>query len=412
MSRKPRNGAKPRNVLIVTAGLAPAVVTETVWALLQPREQPRFVPDEIVICTTARAAPLFKRELCREHGRLDELCKDLGVPPLSAICRVEPLPGADDIRSAEDATLFADAMTRLVRDYTSEPSTRIHMSIAGGRKTMSFHAGVAMCMFGRIGDEISHVLVRPAELEQCDGFFWPTSYPSKATHRHTKAVYSGRYPDAQVDLNMMPYIRTRSHTPASLLTSGASSYSDYVAELNALAEGGVLRLDLEQRTITYAGLKPLHLNAQHFALYWVMAVWAKKQVAGASAGDQVGVDHHGWLIKKALDDPETYRKRYKWPINPRELYNEIYLGATGADSDNRKVDFAQARTRLIDELQNWVTTPELADRLGAPQDRFLRTRSMGLKVTPDQIVLVPEIYGRPRARDEVLRANRLASDGR
>ena len=44
-----------RHVLVVTLGLSPAVVTETLWAMLNPRQgEARVVVDEVHVLTTAR----------------------------------------------------------------------------------------------------------------------------------------------------------------------------------------------------------------------------------------------------------------------------------------------------------------------------------------------------------------------
>ena len=65
----------------------------------------------------------------------------------------------DDARSREDQEALGDFIIAKVAELTSDPKTCIHASIAGGRKTMTFYLGYAMSLFGRIQDELSHVLV-------------------------------------------------------------------------------------------------------------------------------------------------------------------------------------------------------------------------------------------------------------
>ncbi|MBF4102237.1 hypothetical protein INT80_01850 [Gallibacterium anatis] len=45
----------------------------------------------------------------------------------------------------------------------------MHVSIAGGRKTMGFFAGYALSLYGRAQDSLSHVLVS-AEYEAIQNF--------------------------------------------------------------------------------------------------------------------------------------------------------------------------------------------------------------------------------------------------
>ena len=56
----------------------------------------------------------------------------------------------------------ADFITEQVRQITADPAASLHVSIAGGRKTMGFYAGYALSLFGRAQDQLSHVLVSPS----------------------------------------------------------------------------------------------------------------------------------------------------------------------------------------------------------------------------------------------------------
>jgi CRISPR-associated protein (TIGR02584 family) len=67
-----------------------------------------------------------------------------------------------DIRTDADNVAFADFITEQVREITADPATILHISIAGGRKTMGFYAGYALSLFGRAQDHLSHVLVSPS----------------------------------------------------------------------------------------------------------------------------------------------------------------------------------------------------------------------------------------------------------
>ena len=64
-----------------------------------------------------------------------------------------------DIRSPEDNLSAADQVAKLIRELTNDPDRQLHVSLAGGRKTMSFYLGYALSIFGRDDDRLSHVLV-------------------------------------------------------------------------------------------------------------------------------------------------------------------------------------------------------------------------------------------------------------
>ena len=52
-------------------------------------------------------------------------------------------------------------ITNLIRAFTADPESALHVSIAGGRKTMGFFLGYALSLYGRAQDKLSHVLVSP-----------------------------------------------------------------------------------------------------------------------------------------------------------------------------------------------------------------------------------------------------------
>ena len=85
------------------------------------------------------------------------------MPPAAA--RRHPQP-ADN-----DAT--ADAITERLRAFTADPETALHVSIAGGRKTMGYYLGYALSLFGRPQDRLSHVLVSPP-FESHPQFYYPS----------------------------------------------------------------------------------------------------------------------------------------------------------------------------------------------------------------------------------------------
>jgi hypothetical protein len=105
---------------------------------------------------------------------------------------------------------------------TADAADQVHVSLAGGRKTLGFFAGYALSLFGRPQDRLSHVLVN-APYESHPGFFYPTPYSN---------IIYGQPPDprpldsrdALVTLADIPFVRLRHGLPASLL-SGRASFS-------------------------------------------------------------------------------------------------------------------------------------------------------------------------------------------
>ena len=156
-----------RDVLVITLGKTPQVVTETIWALLS-RANP-FVPTAIHLVTTESGRQLCQARLTGADGPLARVYEHFGLLPVEPILHL-PRDAAGfemrDVRTEAENAAFANTLTLLVRQIASDPGTRLHVSLAGGRKTMSAYAAAAISLFGRDRDELSHVLVEPAMLEQ------------------------------------------------------------------------------------------------------------------------------------------------------------------------------------------------------------------------------------------------------
>jgi hypothetical protein len=141
---------------------------------------------------------------------------------------------------------MADGITEWIRTLTVDPATSLHVSIAGGRKTMGFYAGYALSLYGRSQDRLSHVLVS-ADYESHPQFYYPTPYP--------QVIYGNdptRKPldtqNAEVMLADIAFVRLR-HGLDNALLQGKSSFSQSVAKAQQVLGPPLLSIDLKQRTI-------------------------------------------------------------------------------------------------------------------------------------------------------------------
>ena len=145
------------DVLIVTGGLTPQVVTATVYALslAYKKHGPQsFLPMRIICVVTGNVAERFGSHL---ENALSRLAEDVGLsvtwgPLIIAVPKTASGDHLADVRTDDDAVLFGDFISELVRNETSDPQSRVYLSLAGGRKTMSFHGGAAMGLWARPQD--------------------------------------------------------------------------------------------------------------------------------------------------------------------------------------------------------------------------------------------------------------------
>lgn len=199
--------------LVAVTGMSPQVITETLYAMNRNGDA---WPDRLTVITTARGRERIWKGL-QEDGYLARLCHELGRPPLAFghkdILVVPDAAGreVEDARSSVDHEAMADFITDSIRDFTADEDVRLHASIAGGRKTMTFYLGYAMSLFGRHTDQLSHVLVSEPYEGRPD-FYFPTRESCLLAQREgDRAPLDAR--DAEVILADIPFVRQRSQLP-------------------------------------------------------------------------------------------------------------------------------------------------------------------------------------------------------
>lgn len=397
-----------REILIVTGGMTPQVVTETVHALAGRA----IVPAKIICVVTSSVAPRFARPL---EQALERLRRQLGVdadwkrrdaawPETPTGLFVEFPHHADDspvsdIRSDVDATRFADFISEVVRVESSDEDARIHLSLAGGRKTMSFHGGAALSLFGRLHDELSHVLVHPQDFEACPDFWFPTTKndwidgSGRDNPSGKPAAKRLNARDARIELGLIPFLRMRDNLPA-WARSQRLDYASYVKQAQAVNRRLQLELVTSQRLVRIVGVDEFMLGNREFALYQLMAEWCQLRRSGAGLNG-IGPHHEGWLTPDMLHEPHRYHPNAVERFT--EIYKETFVGPTepappvyvnpGDDPErveDNKGYFSPIKSRLIDALQKRLHIPELADRFGAPL-KPRRPARFGLGLTPDEI---------------------------
>lgn len=261
-----------RRILLAVTGLSPQVVTETVYALTQ-KSNPAFVPTEIHLVTTAEGAERARLTLLAERpGWFHRLREDYRLPEIAfGEETIHVLHGEDgrplaDIKTREDNQKVADYLLSVIRELTTDPSGTLHVSIAGGRKTMGFYAGYALSLMGRPQDRLSHVLVE-SPYESNQQFYYPTPY------RH---VIFTPPPDsrpldaskAEVHLAEIPFVRLRYGLDDRLL-KGNATFSEVVSEAQKLVGPPSLLIDLDQKCVVAGGEKA-HLPPVQLAfLSWL-----------------------------------------------------------------------------------------------------------------------------------------------
>lgn len=254
----------PRKILVAVSGMSPQIITETLYALHTARQ---WVPDEVHLVTTSEGRKNADLQLLHGDGYFHRLLRDYRLTkPIhfneSTIYVIRDADGEElrDLRTPGDNEAAADFICEIIRKLTEMPDTELHVSLAGGRKTMGFYAGYALSLFGREQDRLSHVLVSE-EYESLTDFFYPTPKKHPIYKRDGKGMLDAA--KAEVWLADIPFVRLRSKLPESLL-AGHHSFSKVIELARRATEKPHLKLYPRQRKFELNGiagkLRPIEMG--------------------------------------------------------------------------------------------------------------------------------------------------------
>lgn len=257
------------SILLAITGLTPQVVTETLYAL---HDQGASLPSAVHILTTAEGGQRARLTLIND-GWLARFCHDYHLPqPEFTETSIHVLRRANgealtDIRTEADNQAMADGITEWIRTFTADPDADLHVSIAGGRKTMGFYAGYALSLYGRARDRLSHVLVSP-DYESHPQFYYPTPY-SHVIYGNDPSRKPLDTQSAKVMLADIAFVRLR-HGLDQALLEGKTSFSQSVAAAQQALGPARLIIDPKTRQFIAHG-KAVRLSPADLAFYlWLL----------------------------------------------------------------------------------------------------------------------------------------------
>jgi CRISPR-associated protein (TIGR02584 family) len=360
-----------RRILLAVTGLSPQIVTETLYALCV-KQTPPWVPDEVHLITSQEGA---------ERARLDLL--DPGKGQFYAFCRDYPQASGidfcadyihtmtrangtalDDIRTPEDNALAADAIHAKVQSLTADPANELHVSIAGGRKTMGFYLGYCLSMYAREQDKLSHVLVSEP-FEGLPDFYFP---PKEGVLLHLRDGRPIHTDHARVMLAEIPFLRLRQILPSGALHP-EQSFSDAVAATQTHLEKPVLTLYVDERKLR-CGKRELVLPPLRFAFYLWMAERARHELEP---------------IRYTDADPEEFLRCYARIVGRDAVAYENAVkrfGKEGISEEFIEQNRSKIKRVLTRELALFATPYQIAPFGARPLTRY------GLNIAPEAIRII------------------------
>jgi CRISPR-associated protein (TIGR02584 family) len=374
-----------REILVAVAGLTPQVVTETLYYLTQKRDPPLAIAEIYVLTTQRGRQRILTDLLTPDGGHFHALCGEYDIDPTTitfdadhiyAFTDVAGIP-LDDIRTAADSAAVADQILALIRRLTDDLTTRLHCSLAGGRKTQSALLGFALQLYGRPQDTLLHVLVDEAFEGHAD-FFYPSRQPRLIQTR------DGRQLDARtarVDVAEIPYVRLRTKLFGDQFTP-ATGFDQVIAHaqhtLDLLPNLEVLLIAPKNRRI-YIGKVEIPLRPIELVFYTQLAL---ARVHQGKQGD-------GFLSLDNIDGMQDELLRRYEQLYGRDSGRVDALRrkwATGFPRDSVRSHFANIKRKIEaavpDRSQASFSTVDSQGPYGATR--------YGLRLPPEKIEIQEE----------------------
>lgn len=364
------------DILVCVTGLTPQVVTETLYALAVQSDPP-WVPAEIHVITTGIGRDRLELSLLDSRGGQDYLgrfCRDYGLDRAAIrfdsdyIHVIRGVDGSelDDIVDEAGNHAAADQITRLLRELTRAPGNRLHVSLAGGRKTMGFYIGYALSLYARPQDRLSHVLVNPP-FESHPEFFYPPPQPRTLSVPDRNCFVSTA--DARIRLAEIPFVRLRDVQP---MLAGDLSFSEAVALTQQALDRPELRIDLDRRQAYLQG-RPVRLSPTQFTWLVWFADRAKRGLPPVRFDEEGAAE-----LLRVIDWLEGH--------GPNALRKSVESALEQLRAGEKRPNyFERALSRLNDALRKSGLSPTAAEKYRVRSfGRRPHTR-YGLDLEPGQI---------------------------
>ncbi len=329
-----------KRILLAVSGMSPQILTETLYALAVVNQQAAFVPTAIHLITTQEGRRRANLELLHlKTGKFHQFCRDYRFNDIQFdennihVIVDEQGKLLDDIVTPQQNEAAADFITDIVSRLTRDEDSAIHVSIAGGRKTMGYYLGYALSLYGRQQDRLSHVLVTE-RYEGLHDFFYPTLDSCVIYYRNNKTLDTKQ---AEVMLAEIPFVRLRAGIPEYLL-AGKAGFSESIQFARHFEAEPKLEVIYTERCVYANGIK-VPLTYINYVFYL-------------------------WVIKQTIDHDEPIRRS----VEPNLAYAQSFIAIYRAQHPDPNDD-----DRTIKGLSKGMEAQWLSERINAVRKSFENT---------------------------------------
>jgi CRISPR-associated protein (TIGR02584 family) len=367
-----------KKILLCITGLSPQVVTETLYALcVSQNSSDLWKPDEVHVITTSEGAERIKLTLLHpKTGKFHHFIAEYNLSGIQfnednihVISDKNNKP-MTDIRTVSDNEAAADYMTEKMYFYTQDAESELHVSMAGGRKTMGFYAAYGLSIYGRRQDRLSHVLVS-SPFEGHTEFYYPT--------RESYVIYQRNEKDkpldtknAEVTLADIPFVRLTEGRNVQL-QQGRVSYLEAVQQAQEDISALELVVDTANETL-HLHRESIKLPSSLFAFYWLFAERQKADIKGLHWSDDCFatdyLNYYGKLVKLN----SAFYEKTELELNSSTETNQKFF-------ETKK---SKIKSQIIDQLGERIAQPYLIAKVLEKKGGYAQ---FGLTLNQKQITI-------------------------
>ncbi len=362
--------AAKQHILVAVTGNTPQIVTETLYVLAIKRQPP--VPiSAVYILTTAKGAEIAWNRLGGDAGAIADFQREYDIGWKIEFSRKNLLvfkqrnadgteTPLEDIRSSADNETLASELLGFIKELTADPNVVLHCSLGGGRRTMSAYMMLALMMYGREDDELTHVVINE-EFETNPDFFFP---PKESKPMAIRVGYSNKLSiintsEAKLEVAQIPFVRLRNS-----LGDDVVKVENGLQQLITIAQQKLDRTTPNRLVIEMAtgqarfGSKPIALRGVKLAL---LTYYADNKINFCVERDRpVCGECQACFDNPASDEPrflEFYRQFYGGSTEQLEEAGEGRLDADILMSYHSKINKTlQPLSIKIDSRRQWGGT--------------------------------------------------------
>ena len=372
-----------KNILLLVTGGTPQIITETIWALAcDPQHNEQWVPDEVHIISTGYGLNEVKNKLLGKDKILTRMKNEyaqianLRLEENFLHCFTDQEGNElEDLRTPEENEFAANLICEKIRHFSSDEKVSLHVSIAGGRKTMGFYAGYALSLYGRAQDRMSHVLV-DEKFEKGINFYYPSKNENDfIIDRENKTI--GLSKDAQVWLAQIPFVRLKEAVKDKHQLKGEDSFSTVVHKINESFNDVKLKILVHSREVLINDKFVIkNLAPREFAMLHWFADLRKKGFDGIVAPT------------KKINSKDIPPQEAKYIAQLSEQFKQYYEEFKNTEDIQLDVDkqFFESVKSLLNTALLGHLGLELAEKISLTQNK--KGQPFYLNVKPENIEII------------------------